>query len=120
MTLQVDLPDEVLEALGPTPEREILESILLRLVQQERMTVARAGELLGMDRLEAIHWYVAQGFYYPDLGDDELAVELDYADQACPNQPTHKGISISNENELAFGPANGHIDANSKVIAFLE
>lgn len=79
MTLSVTLPDEVIEALGPEPQREVLESVLLRLVQQNRMTVARAGELLGLDRLSAIRWYTEQGFTYPDLNDEDLTSEFEQA-----------------------------------------
>ena len=79
MTVQIDLPEEVLQALGPEPAREVYESVLLSLIQQNKMTIVKAGSLLGMDRLEAIHWYVSKGFYYPDLGEDDLLNELEHA-----------------------------------------
>lgn len=79
MTLNVTLPDEVMEALGAEPERQVLESVLLRLIRQDKMTVARAGELLGLGRLGAVRWYTEQGFYYPDLDDDELDREFGHA-----------------------------------------
>lgn len=52
------LPDEMLEALGPDPEREILEGLLLLLVGEGRLSLERAGEALGLeDREQAEHWY---------------------------------------------------------------
>jgi hypothetical protein len=42
------LPPEVIEALGTDPQREALEALLLRLVQQGKLTLAKAGEQLGM------------------------------------------------------------------------
>ena len=54
MDLNLRLPDEVVEALGPQPEREALEGIMLLLVGEGRMTLERAGEILGFgDREEA-------------------------------------------------------------------
>ena len=82
MTLQLELPTEVLEALGSEPQREILEGVLLLLVQQERMTVAKAGSVLGLDRQEAIRWYTSHGFTYPNYSlDDFVQNDLAYAEQ---------------------------------------
>lgn len=76
MTLQLEVPQEVLDLLGPKPEREAIEALLLHLVRQDKMTVARAGELLGLDRWEAIEWYNAQGYRYPDYTEEELEHDL--------------------------------------------
>jgi len=76
MTLQLDLPQEVHKLLGPKPEREALAALLLHLIRQDKLTVARAGELLGLDRWEAIDWYNAQGYQYPDYSHEELAHDL--------------------------------------------
>jgi hypothetical protein len=43
------------------------------------MSVARAGEILGFDRMSAIRWYTSHGFYYPDLSEEDLAEELRHA-----------------------------------------
>ena len=72
MTLQIDLPDEILMLLGSDPEKEVLESLLLHLIQEERITVARAGELLGLDRMDALNWYTQHGYDFPGLDDAEL------------------------------------------------
>jgi len=58
MDVKLTLPDEMLEALGPDPEREILEGLLLLLVGEGRLSLERAGEALGLeDREQAEHWY---------------------------------------------------------------
>ncbi len=81
MTLQLELPTEVLEALGSEPQREILEGVLLLLVQQERMTVAKAGSVLGLGRQEAIRWYTSHGLEYPNYSlDDFVQNDLAYAE----------------------------------------
>ncbi len=55
MSMNLQLPDEVVEVLGPDPEREALEGVLLLLVGEGRMPLERAGEILGFgDREEAM------------------------------------------------------------------
>jgi predicted HTH domain antitoxin len=77
MTLMVDLPEDVLAALGAEPQREVLESVVLHLVTQGKLPVARAGELLGMDRLSAIRWYAAREEAYSNLDDEDLDLLID-------------------------------------------
>jgi hypothetical protein len=79
MSMNLELPDEVVEALGPEPERSALEAVLLFLVSEAKMSVARAGEILGLDRISAINWYTSHGFYYPDLSKKDLADEFRHA-----------------------------------------
>lgn len=79
MTLQIDLPDEILALLGNDPKKEVLESLLLHLIQEQRITVARAGELLGLDRMDTISWYTHHGYYFPDLDETDLENEFDHA-----------------------------------------
>ena len=79
MDVRVELPAEVVEALGPEPERAALEAVLLFLISEDKMSVARAGEILGLDRMSAIRWYTSHGFYYPDLSEEDLAEELRHA-----------------------------------------
>ncbi len=56
MDVRLTLPDEMLEALGPDPEREALEGLLL--VGEGRLSLERAGEVLGLENRErAEHWY---------------------------------------------------------------
>ena len=79
MSTNLELPEEVIEALGPEPERATLEAVLLFLVSEDRMSVARAGEILDLDRMSAIRWYTSHGFYYPDLSEEDLDEELRHA-----------------------------------------
>lgn len=58
MDIKLTLPNEVLEALGPDLERKALEGILLLLVGQDRLSLERAGEVLGLgSREETARWY---------------------------------------------------------------
>lgn len=71
MNLHLELPAEVVEAL---------EGVLLLLVSKGRMSVARAGEILGLEgRLSAIRWYTGHGLPYPDLSEEDFADDLGYA-----------------------------------------
>jgi hypothetical protein len=80
MDIRVELPTEVVQALGPEPGREVLESVLLLLVSEGKMSVAHAGEILGLEgRLSAIRWYTGHGLPYPDLSEEDLADDLEYA-----------------------------------------
>ena len=80
MDMRVELPAEVVEALGPKPEREVLEGVLLLLVSEGKMSVARAGEILGLKgRVSAIRWYTGHGLPYPDLSEEDFADDLKYA-----------------------------------------
>lgn len=79
MSMSLKLPEEVIEALGPEPERATLEAVLLFLISEDKMSVARAGEILNLDRMSAIRWYTSHGFYYPDLSEEDLSEELRHA-----------------------------------------
>jgi hypothetical protein len=73
VTLQLELPLEVVEALGPRAERELLEAALLKLVSERKMTLAKAGRFLGMSRLQAIRWYTKHGLPYPNIDIEDFA-----------------------------------------------
>ena len=77
--MNLEFPEEVVEALGPEPERAALEAVLLFLISEDKISVARAGEILGLDRISAINWYTSHGFYYPDFSEKDLAEELCHA-----------------------------------------
>jgi hypothetical protein len=76
MTLELDLPPEVKDAYGQTLERKILEGLLLQLVHEERLSIAKAGSLLDLDRMEAIRWYTSFGFAFPNWDKEEWSHEL--------------------------------------------
>jgi hypothetical protein len=81
MTVQLEIPEEVIKVLGPEPQREILEMVLLNLINEERMSIGVAGRLLGLSRLEAIRWYTGHGFHYPNITAEELADELSHEEE---------------------------------------
>ncbi len=79
MSVSLALPRAIVDALGPEPEREALEAILLFLLAEDRVSVAWAGDVLGIDRLAAVRWYTAHGFPYPDPSPDAVAEDLTFA-----------------------------------------
>jgi predicted HTH domain antitoxin len=79
VSINLELPEEVVEALGPEPQRAALEAVLMYLISEDKISVARAGEILGLDRISAINWYTSHGFYYPDFSEKDLAEELRHA-----------------------------------------
>jgi predicted HTH domain antitoxin len=81
MAIQLDLPQEIVDAVGSELEREVLEGLLLKLVSEGRMSLGRAGQLLGMTRWEAIQWYTGHGLPYPNLNEEELKDELRHAQE---------------------------------------
>ncbi len=79
MAIHLDLPPEVVAAARPDLEREVLEGLLLKLVSEGRMSLGKAGGLLGMSRWEAIGWYTGHGLAYPNLSEEDVADELKHA-----------------------------------------
>ena len=76
MNVQLELPIELEALLSPDPERSVLESVLLRLIRLEHISVARAGEILKLNRTESLEWYSSQGYPFPELTDADWADEL--------------------------------------------
>ncbi len=76
MNVQLELPIELEALLSPDPERSVLESVLLRLIRLEHISVARAGEILGLTRTETLQWYSSQGYPFPELTVEDWADEL--------------------------------------------
>lgn len=109
MDLNLHLPDEVVEALGPEPEREALEGVLLLLVGEGRMSLERAGGILGLkDREEAARWYAERTSSRPPLEPHDPSVlekivhledltqeELDRLDRFLKITPAPKGSGLS-------------------------
>lgn len=80
-TLELKLPEEVVEVLGEEPERQALEALLLYLIRTGRVSVAWAGNVLGLGRQESIRWYTSHGYHFPDITPEELDEELRYAER---------------------------------------
>ena len=81
MPITLELPPEIIDAYGDDLERKVLKGLLLQLVREERMSVGKAGSLLGLNRLEAIRWYTSHGYDYPNWDEDEWARELAAVDK---------------------------------------
>ena len=77
-TLRV--PEEVVAALGEDAEREALEALLLHLIRANKVSVAWAGEKLGLDRQEAIRWYTSRGYAFPEYTERDLEEDARYAE----------------------------------------
>lgn len=120
MDMKLTLPDEVVEALGPNPEREALEGVLLLLVGEGRLSLERAGVTLGFeDREETRHWYAERIRTRPGPEAEEPAWlreivslenltqdELDRMDRFLKIRPAERGsglfdISINHDEYLA-------------------
>ncbi|MDQ3387747.1 MAG: hypothetical protein M3475_09160 [Actinomycetota bacterium] len=109
MDVKLTLPDEVLEALGPDPERETLEGLLLLLVGEGRLSLERAGEVLGLENREkAEHWYAERVSSRsgldaddPDLIQEPVHLEdltqeeLDRSDRFLRITPARQGSGLS-------------------------
>ncbi len=109
MDVKLTLPDEMLEALGPDPERETLEGLLLLLVGEGRLSLERAGEILGLeDREKAEHWYAERvssrsGLDADDPGliqepvhlEDLTQEELDRSDRFLRITPARQGSGLT-------------------------
>ena len=124
MDLNLRLPDEVIEALGPEPEREALEGVLLLLVGEGRMPLERAGEVLGFgDREEAARWYAERTSSRADLEPHDPSVveeivhledltqeDLDRLDRFLDIPPAEKGSGLSdvsiNHDKYLYGGAS--------------
>ncbi len=109
MDVKLTLPDEMLEALGPDPERETLEGLLLLLVGEGWLSLERAGEILGLeDREKAEHWYAERvssrsGLDADDPGliqepvhlEDLTQEELDRSDRFLRITPARQGSGLT-------------------------
>ncbi|MBV9278805.1 MAG: UPF0175 family protein [Chloroflexi bacterium] len=80
--LQVDLPDEFAPLLGSDPSAAVREALLLQAVHEGRISVAYAGQLLGMGRMDAIRWYTSHGYPFPDMSPADLQRGLETLDKA--------------------------------------
>jgi hypothetical protein len=79
--VELRVPEEVVAALGEEPEREALEALLLHLIRVDKVSVAWAGERLGLDRRGAIRWYTSHGYPFPDYTKEDLEEDARYAER---------------------------------------
>lgn len=103
MDVKLTLPDEVLEALGPDPEREALEGLLLLLAGEGRLSLERAGDLLGLEsREKAERWYAERVSSRSDFGNEEplhledfTKEDLDSSNRFLRITPAKSGSGLS-------------------------
>lgn len=77
MQVAIDLPNDfVAFQAAPTLRQEITTSYALWLYQRERVTLAKAAELAGMDLYDFMGVCKANQVPVIDMGRDELAAEL--------------------------------------------
>lgn len=108
MDVRLTLPDEILEALGPDPEREALEGLLLLLVGEGRLSLKRAGEILGLENREKAEiWYAERISSRSDLSDgpglaedpvhleDLTQEDLDSSDRFLRISPATRGSGLA-------------------------
>jgi len=77
--VELNIPEDVAKILGDNPDRKALEAILLHLTRSGRVSVAWAGEKLGLDRWQSIEWYTASGYPYPGYTAKDLEEDIRYA-----------------------------------------
>jgi hypothetical protein len=124
MSMNLQLPDEIVEALGADSEREALEGVLLLLIGEGRISLERAGEILGFgDREEAVRWYAERALprTKPEVGDpieteepvfleNLTQEELDHLDRFLDIPPAEKGSGLSgvsiNHDKYLYGGAS--------------
>jgi hypothetical protein len=80
--MQIELPDDLARLLGDDPAATVREAVLLQLVHDGKMSVARAGQLLGLDREDSIRWYTGHGYPYPSMTPAEAQRDLDNLNRA--------------------------------------
>ncbi|MGH3090579.1 MAG: hypothetical protein ACRDSJ_25150 [Rubrobacteraceae bacterium] len=106
MEMKLTLPDEVAGKLGEEPEREVLEGVLLLLVGEGRLSLEKAGEVLGFENGEdAGRWYAERSRSgTDDEGEAELEFlnledltqeELDRSERFLRITPARKGSGFS-------------------------
>ncbi len=112
-----------MDALGRDPEREVLEGVLLLLISEGRISLDRAGEILGFgDSEEATRWYAERALPRPkpEAGDPETEEpvfvenltqeELDRLDRFLDIPPAEKGSGLSdvsiNHDKYLYGDAS--------------
>ena len=71
------IPDRLLRALGPNPDRRAAELLCAALVHLGEISLGYAAEVLRMTRLEAMAWYTGLGYTYPNITVEDLDSDLE-------------------------------------------
>lgn len=75
--LTITIPESVAKHLGDDPRRALLEPVLIEMVQKGKLSVAKAGSLLNLDRWESAEWWTSTGHGYPSFTEEQLKNQLD-------------------------------------------
>lgn len=81
----VRIPDPLLRALGPDPDRRATELLCAALVHQAEISLGYAGRVLGMTRGEAMEWYAGLGYTYPNITVEDLDSDLETLRRTRPD-----------------------------------
>jgi len=84
ITLEISLPKQVLLSLGLSRDdatRTLKRALVLQLVRDERVSVGKAAELLGMGKIEFIELMAQENVPYFDYSSDELDEESHTVDE---------------------------------------
>ena len=84
MDLTITIPEIVAKHLGDDPRRALLEPVLEEMVLAQTITIARAGEILGLDRWESAEWWTSLGHGYPNFTHEQLKDHLDTLTDLIP------------------------------------
>ncbi|MEY4978070.1 MAG: hypothetical protein RLZZ352_340 [Pseudomonadota bacterium] len=82
MQIVVDVPDHYLDATHRAPEdfaNEAKLAMAAKLFELKRLSSGMAAQLIGMDRVTFLAQLQRYGVPLIDLGDDELATDVDNA-----------------------------------------
>lgn len=80
--IAIDLPDDVLAALGSTPEqfeREARFVLAAKLFEMRRLSSGKAARVAGMDRVEFLLALKRAGVSMINLTDEDIEDDLRYA-----------------------------------------
>jgi predicted HTH domain antitoxin len=78
------LDKDLLDLLGESPaqiERTVLETLVLDLYRQRKLSIGRSAKLLGMDQLSFIRWSGERGVPIFDMTAEEWERELRVIDK---------------------------------------
>jgi hypothetical protein len=79
------------------------------LAARGKISVARAGEILDLDRRSTIRWYTSHGFYYPDLSGEDVADELRHVGEGGPPDAPPERRSTGHEVTNYYDPETGEV-----------
>lgn len=78
-TMTLELDRELVDLLYPAygrPEDKLKEYLVLELYRRREISSGRAAELLGMERIEFIHYASRMGISFFDMSQRELEEEI--------------------------------------------